>query len=414
MNVLRRLSVRLNLIIVLVILFEWGFLFALPNTLFELRTPQVETISPETPDQQFGEVARRVLDDDSLSDAQKRARLEPLLRGRVASDSVPLAETSQLLVAVYEPRAVFTPLFWFVLLLFPTLTLAFLLRWWLVGPLERLAHAASRVTNGDLSTRVAPPHAFAHQGDELYGLTERFNVMVRTLQINERERQRMVTDIAHELRTPLAIMRAQLDGMLEAVIPTSRAELLSLGEEADLLTRLVEDLRLLSLAEAERLSLDGREVDLVTLLESVVQSFAVVAAERRIHLNLDVPPQRVVASVDPERMRQVLGNLLQNALHYTPLGGEVRLELKSSANSVHLSVADTGPGIPQADLPHLFDRFYRAEKSRVRAEGGSGLGLTIVRALVELHGGHVEASSEPGSGAVFAITLPAQSHLDPS
>ena len=404
--IFRRLSVQLNLIIVLVILFEWGFLFALPNALFQLGSaPSVETVSLKTPEQQFAEVTRRILDDDSLSDAQKQARLEPLLAQRLGAGPIPLSEVSRLLTTVYEPRAVFTPLFWLILLLLPTVTLSFLLRWWLVQPLERVAQAASRVMKGDLSARVAPPNALAHRGDELFALTERFNRMAQTLQSHELERQRLTADIAHELRTPLAVMQAQLDAMLEEVIPTGRDELLSLSEETELLTRLVEDLRLLSLAEAGRLTLIEQEVDVALLLTRVRQSFSAAAAAKGVSLTLNVPEKEVNASLDPERLRQALGNLLHNALRHTPPGGCVRLEGTRHADTLHLSVADTGSGIPEADLPYIFNRFYRADKSRVRSEGGSGLGLAIVQTLVELHGGHIEVKNQPEGGAVFSIQL---------
>ena len=410
MKAWQRLSVRLNLIIVLVILFEWGFLFAPHSPFLQRPSPLAEVVTPDS-ERRFREMTRRILNDSTLTYAQKRERLEPLLEQRL-EDNLILSEVSQLLVTVYEPRVDFTPLFWTALLLLPTVTLALLLHWWLVRPLERLAHATHQVIQGDLSTRVSPPNALAHRGDELFALTERFNEMAQTLQANELERQRVTADIAHELRTPLSVMQAQLDGMLEGVIPVSRAELLSLGEETDLLARLVEDLRLLSLAEAGRLTLHKQEVDLVALLKSVQQSVTVMAAEKRVGLGLSVSEETVPVSVDPKRIRQVIGNLLQNALRYTPSGGQIRLELTRCADTIYLSVADSGPGIPEADLPHLFRRFYRAEKSRIRAEGGSGLGLAIAKTLIELHGGRIEAGNQLGGGAVFTVMLSAAPHTD--
>jgi signal transduction histidine kinase len=214
--------------------------------------------------------------------------------------------------------------------------------------------------------------------------------------------------VAHELRTPLTVVQGNLQAILDGVYPLEMAQVASLYDETRLLTRLVDDLHDLALADAGQLRLERAPVDLAALARSTVDHFAPAASAAGVVLDLeaeeDVPP----VEGDAGRLAQVLRNLLANALRHTPAGGRVTVRLERSGGTVRLQVADTGSGIAPEDLPHVFDRFYRSEKSRGRGTGGAGLGLAIARQLVAAHGGRIEVTSPPGAGTTFTIWLPFQ------
>ncbi|MFL7810799.1 MAG: sensor histidine kinase [Anaerolineae bacterium] len=270
----------------------------------------------------------------------------------------------------------------------------------LVGPLHKLTVASEAMATGDLSQRVE-----VHTRDEVEELAHAFNAMARDLEAAEVQRQQMTADIAHELRNPLSVIRGNLEAMLDGVYPADVEHLGPIYEETILLQRLVQDLRLLSLADAGQLQLVLTEVDLLALLSGIADSVQAVADDREVEIRLDLPVKPLVVEGDADRLRQVVGNLLSNALRYTPAGGRVTLRAWETGGRARIQVSDTGPGIAPKDLPHVFDRFYRAGTARDRASGGSGLGLAIVRALVEAHGGEIEVASLPGEGATFTIVL---------
>ena len=270
----------------------------------------------------------------------------------------------------------------------------------LVSPLRQLTRASNAMAGGDLSQRVV-----IDTRDEIGDLGQAFNRMAGDLESAQIQRQQMTADIAHELRNPLSVVRGNLEAMLDGIYPADEEHLGPIYEETMLLQRLVEDLRVLSLADAGELPLVRTEVDLGDLLTRVADSARAVAEDKGVSLRLHVPAETVVIEGDVDRLRQVVGNLASNALRYTPQGGEVSLGLSRSNGQARILVSDNGQGIDAQDLPHIFDRFYRADAARARASGGSGLGLAIVRALVEAHGGTVSVESTPGQGATFTVLL---------
>lgn len=278
-----------------------------------------------------------------------------------------------------------------------------LLAFGLARPIRQLTAAAGALERGDFSRRVA-----VRTRDEIGDLAASFNKMADGLARAERQRRDLTADIAHELRNPLAVLQSHLEGLIDGVFPATTENLQPLLDQTQLLSRLVDDLRTLALAEAGQLSLQRSPADLGQLLQSVAARFAPVAAARQITLQVDAAAERPVISLDAQRIEQVIGNLLSNALRHTSEGGRVTCRVTSDrAGALTVSVSDTGAGIPSEALPHLFERFYRVDRSRSRAEGGTGLGLAIVKQLVEAHGGDVWAESAPARGTTIAFTLPA-------
>lgn len=268
-------------------------------------------------------------------------------------------------------------------------------------PLVHLRDAAQRFDLRDLSRRVP-----VEGSDEIADLAQAFNHMGDRLEREERARRQLLADVAHELRHPLAVLKGRLELMQDGAVTTDQEALLALQDEVIRLTRLVGDLRDLSLAEVGRLSLHLAPVSIPALLDALLTNLEPVAAAKEIALTAEAGGDLPAVQADYDRIRQVLVNLLSNALQYTPQGGRVRIKGWQEGSEVVLRVCDTGPGVAPEDLPHLFERFYRADKSRSRATGGSGLGLAIVRSLVELHGGRVKAESELGKGTCFTVWLP--------
>lgn len=271
----------------------------------------------------------------------------------------------------------------------------------IIRPLRSLAAAACGIEQGDLSQR-----AWVGDRDEVGHVALTFNQMADRLQRYAAERQNMIADIAHELRTPLSVIQSNLEAMLDGVLSATPAELASLHQETLLLNRLIGDLRTLSLAEAGQLRLEKRAVRPAELIRQVVERMSLRAEEKRLTLQANADDGVPAIQADPERLTQVVTNLVDNAMRYTPPGTRITVSASSVSGGVEVSVADTGPGIPPEDLPHIFDRFWWAEKSRNRALGGSGLGLAIVKQLVEAHGGHIHVESQMGAGARFVIQLP--------
>ena len=280
------------------------------------------------------------------------------------------------------------------------LVLTFFLSRRIVAPVESLAKVAQSVAQGDFSVR-----AEAKSRDEVGELTRTFNSMVAELSRTEMLRRNMVADLAHELRSPVTNIRGYIEGMTDGVIEPSPGSLDSMHDEVLLLTRLINDLQDLALAESGQMRLSMEDCDLAELTRRAAAAVQQQAQAKQVGLRVDAPTELPVF-VDPGRVGQVLRNLLSNAVEYTPPGGDVAIIAVASGSQVQVTVKDSGPGIPAEDLPHIFERFYRVDKSRSRATGGVGLGLTIARRLVEAHGGTLQVQSTVGVGTEFIASLP--------
>jgi two-component system, OmpR family, sensor histidine kinase BaeS len=281
-----------------------------------------------------------------------------------------------------------------------TVGVALWLAWHLMRPIVAISEAARLITRGDLSVRATTQ---TRGKNEITQLLQDFNVMAESLEKLETERKSTTATIAHELRTPITVLRGRLAALRDGVFEFSKAELDILLQQTELLARLVEDLRILSLAEVGKLSLELAEIEFAALVRTTVSSFETQAAAKQVRLELCVP-EHVTVYGDEVRLRQVIANLLANAIHFTPEGGRVGVRLEARENKMSLEIRDSGEGVPKENLPHLFNRFYKSDD----AKSGSGLGLAIVKSFVELHGGQVSAANHLEGGAVFRVTLPAR------
>ncbi|MCB8926690.1 MAG: HAMP domain-containing protein [Ardenticatenaceae bacterium] len=275
-----------------------------------------------------------------------------------------------------------------------TLLIGFLLTRRIVTPLAEVIAAAQEVTAGDLSARAADVSG----PDDFRALGDAFNQMVDTLQANEEQRRNMLADIAHELRTPLTILRGRLEGILDGIYEPDEAHIAPAVIQTHLLQKLVDDLRLLTLAETGHLPIAAQDVYLDEIAAQTAVLFEAEALDKNVTLTVATAPDLPAVTADPQRVGQVVSNLLSNALRHVPDGGHIAVAVQREGNGVALSVADSGAGVPEEDLPHLFDRFWRAEKSRNRSSGGAGLGLAIVKQLVLGMNGRIHAENTPGSG----------------
>src|SRR5215207_8611950 len=294
--------------------------------------------------------------------------------------------------------------------IFPLAFLGFILLVFAVGwgarslrrmftPLDELFNASERVANGDYSVRVqekGPP--------EIHSLMRSFNSMAERLQISDQQRRNMLADISHELRTPITVIQGNVEGILDGLYPADETRLKFIIEETQILSRLVDDLRTLALAESGALRLKHEPTNLVELIRDAVSGFEVQAMNKEIKFQMSLNDGED-ANIDPQRIREVLTNLLSNALRYTPRGGEINVRLTESVvdeeRGATISVEDSGPGIEPHILPHVFDRFYKSSDS-----GGMGLGLSIAKYLVEAHNGKIWAESEVGQGTRISFRFP--------
>jgi signal transduction histidine kinase len=272
----------------------------------------------------------------------------------------------------------------------------------IVGPLQRLATGSRRIAAGHYAERVP-----ITTQDELGDLARSFNAMASALEDTERRRRELIGDVAHELRTPIATLEGYLEGLLDGVVEPNASTWARLHGEAGRLRRLVDDLQELSRAEARQIPLAIRPTEPADIARIAIDRLEPDFADKGLELVLEIPSNLPLVNADIDRAAQVLSNLLSNALRYTPVPGKVRFGVRGVSDEVEFSVCDTGVGITADDLSRVFDRFYRVDKSRSRALGGSGIGLTISRALVESMGGHIWAESPgPGQGATVTFTLP--------
>lgn len=274
--------------------------------------------------------------------------------------------------------------------------------WQITRPLARLRDAAKQVAAGKLDTRVQ-----VKSKDEVGQVGLAFNHMAGELQRQEGLRKAMVADIAHELRTPLSVMQVNLEAMNDDLLPASPEELDGLHHEVLRLSRLVEDLRLLSLADAGKLHLRSDLIDVNALVETAVRRMMPQAEARGVLLGASLSTIPATINGDEDKLHQVLANLVSNALRFTPSGKYVEVSVRADRQQVALQVTDEGPGIDPADLPALFERFFKGDRARSRSDSGSGLGLSIVKQLVELHGGQVQAGLPESGGLQVTVRLPA-------
>jgi len=273
----------------------------------------------------------------------------------------------------------------------------------LLRPIRSLTRAAQRMANGESQARV-----LVTGNDEIARLGDAFNTMAEALHSNDRQRKRLVSDIAHELRTPLANVRGYLEGAQDDLVVIDGELVESLLDETLQLQHLIDDLQDLALADAGQLRIHPEQTDVTTLVERSVAAHRAAADKAGITIAF-AGDEPLPLSIDPVRIKQAVGNLLTNAIRYTPRGGHVEVALRAPDGDqpLRIDVADSGIGISADDLPHLFDRFFRADTSRSRSTGGSGLGLAVTRHLVEAHGGSIDVHSTLGSGSQFTIALPA-------
>jgi two-component system sensor histidine kinase BaeS len=312
---------------------------------------------------------------------------------------------AQVLGVIRLPASFGNLLPWFFLLGFLLFLSGFAFLIWagrglrhLSAPLGDLLEASEQVAQGDYAVRVAESGPA-----EVRSLARAFNSMAARLQVTDEQRRSLLADVTHELRTPLTVIQGNLEGMLDGVYPPDPAHLAALLEETQLLARLVDDLRTLALAESGALRLKKEPVDLAVLVHETAAGFRPQADARQVDLAVEGSGDPPLLSLDPERMRQVLHNLLANALRYTPPGGTIRLryEVLAPDRQALISLQDSGSGISPDDLPYIFDRFYKTRDST-----GMGLGLPIAKKLVEAHGGTITAQSLVGQGTLVQIRLP--------
>jgi two-component system OmpR family sensor kinase/two-component system sensor histidine kinase BaeS len=301
---------------------------------------------------------------------------------------------SKLGLAASQPAA---PALWLIGgLVGVTVTLIALTLRHVAMPIGGVMEGVERVAGGDYGHRVierGPPPVRA--------LARAFNAMTARLQNNDRLRRDLMADVAHELRTPLTVMQGTLEGLLDGVYPRDDARLQQLLEETHVLSRLVEDLRTLALSEGGALVLQKEPIDVADLARDAVAAFERDAASRGVTLVVEAPESLAPIPIDPVRVREVIANVLSNALRHTPANGSVHVRVTASSSAVAVAVQDTGSGMTADELAHAFDRFYRGSESR-----GTGLGLTIAKSLVAAHGGEITASSERGQGTTIVVTLP--------
>jgi len=306
----------------------------------------------------------------------------------------------RLLNGGYEPGRRYGP----PMVPFPLLAIGVLLVAFLAGravrrmaaPIGDVMEAADRVAGGDYGARVQ-----ARGPGEVRRLARSFNQMVERLEANETQRRGLLADVAHELRTPLSVIRGNVEGMLDGLYPADEAHLAPVLEETAVMSRLLDDLQTLSTAEAGVLRLHRERVDPGALVQDAVAAFRARADAAGVTLECRAADGVPELDVDPVRIGEVLANLLSNAVRHTPRGGSVAAVVEPSAAGVSFTVSDTGRGIDAADLPYVFDRFVKSADS-----GGAGLGLAIARSLVQAHGGRITADSEPGRGTTMRFVLP--------
>jgi len=269
-----------------------------------------------------------------------------------------------------------------------------------VNPLADVIYAANEVASGKLDARIP-----TEGPQDLRSLSESFNEMATALERNDRERRDMLADVAHELRTPLSVIRGRLEGIVDGIYSENGSQVSMALEQTYVLQRLVDDLHLLTLAETRQLPFDKRDVNIGDVIERVLEMFSAEAEEKNISLSFSEKNGNLSAFVDPQRFEQIISNLVGNAIRYVPEGSKVWVTANEMANGARITVNDNGEGLPAEDLPFIFDRFWRKEKSRARLSGGTGLGLAITKQLVEAQGGTIGAKNLEEGGLQVVVEL---------
>jgi two-component system sensor histidine kinase BaeS len=264
----------------------------------------------------------------------------------------------------------------------------------LTNPIKNLDSATEAVMEGNLKKRVA-----VSGNDEIGRLSETFNKMAQRLELQESFRRKLISNVAHELRTPLGAMRSEMEGIMDDIVPLDKRQIQSLYEETGRLRHILEGIEDLAEAEASSVTLEKQPVELKPFLTHIVERFSGLFREKGVSIELECA-DTIMINADPEKLSQVVINLLSNALKATEASGYVRMKIGRNASEVFMEVEDTGIGIKQEDLPFIFERFYKV------SEGGLGLGLTIVKELIEAHGGRIEVKSEFGKGSAFTVFIP--------
>lgn len=281
------------------------------------------------------------------------------------------------------------------------LAFAIVLGYFLTKPINVLEQAANKMAEGDYSQRVK-----ISSSPELKSLGETFNKLAESIQHHRKSRTAMTADIAHELRTPLAIQRANLEAIQDGIYPLDQDNIELILEQNNMLSKLVEDLRTLAQSDEKELKLFFEDSDLSYLIKNYIDAFQAQSEKNKIKLNYQFEDNIPLIPIDNYRLQQVMNNLLHNALRHTPEGGEIKVDLSKTSENIIIKIIDSGPGIPPEAISKIFKRFYRADSSRSREFGGTGLGLTIAKRFIEAHGGTLTADNHPEAGAEFKITFP--------
>ncbi|MFO8036734.1 MAG: ATP-binding protein [Anaerolineales bacterium] len=279
--------------------------------------------------------------------------------------------------------------------------LASYLAYQLLQPIRKLTKAAENIKQGNLEQRVDI------QGNtELTTLGQVFNQMAYSLERSAERRKALTADIAHELRTPLSVQQAHLEALQDGIYDLNMENLRPIQEQNQTLVRLVDDLRTLSLADAGELTLERTETNITQLVANVVSQFEPQAKKKGVQISVAAPPTSPHIKIDPQRIEQIIINLLDNAIRHSPEGKSVQLEIKKEKDEIILAVRDHGEGIPEEEIPFIFERFYKSSPSRKREDGGTGLGLSISQKLAQAHGGNLVVHNHPQGGAEFSLSLP--------
>lgn len=342
---------------------------------------------------------------DSLQDGEGTQRYPLIVDGETVGTILRTAEAQALGPGerrfLEETQAA---LWWAVALaLLVALGLGFVLARATTRPIRALTEATEAMARGELDQTVP-----VTSDDEIGHLATSFNTMTVKLAEARQLRRQMTADIAHDLRTPLSVLTGYLEAIREGALEASPERIATMHAEAELLGRLIEDLRTLALADAGELTLHPTTVAPGSLLARVVAAFTPEAKAAGLALGLDVASDLPTLQVDVDRLNQVLGNLIRNAIRHTPAGGVISLSAQAHPDGVHLTVTDSGEGIDPTVLPHIFERTVRGDSARSQDGGASGLGLAIARSLMEAQGGTITVESRPGEGATFTVTLPGE------
>jgi signal transduction histidine kinase len=325
-------------------------------------------------------------------------RANGVVVGKMINDRVDIPHPMKLTISFINPVVIVS----LILAVFAVI-LGILLTQRVVNPIAEVIAAAERVAAGDLTTRIKSKNG----KDDLSILVENFNEMTAVLEKNDNERRQLLADVAHELRTPLSVLRGRLEGIVDGIYPANDSSIAPVLEETYVLERLVEDLRLLTMAENRQIHFESKKVDVVQSMQRSISVFSAQAEEKGISLSLDSDQPSAYAWVDPQRLEQISGNVLDNAMRYVNSeSGKVLIYVRHIDKAIKISIEDNGAGIPDGECARIFDRFWRSEKSRARVAGGAGLGMAIVKQLVEGQGGNVGAENVPTGGLRIWFTFP--------